>query len=406
MFSLSESSSVPCLFSSVATSLSGEVCAVDPTRSTALLTLGFFMGVSSRADGQGRAWLGRQQEGAGVVIPEGVWSVDSDHHLFLVGRLLSQKQPKFEALVSSINSMLNPVRGLEMRNLSEGRFLIRFHHILDRDRALEGCPWSFEKNTLILSSIGVNENPLDVDLNWCEFFVHIHNLPLSKMNLGVATLIGNKLGKFCDMDMEESGRAWGASLSIRVAINVTNPLIRALRVRSGEETPYGPWLRTPASSWGPVRKRQSDPTLHNQRSTTSNPLRGQAVFGEFGDRQEPMPHEAGNRKGNFQDLQGTGDPQQGCVRVGEAQATDRTPLEQFQPHREINSHSSLTASVESVVPDTQPENHPQHMLLDILDADQERGATQELSLAHHATAVENGDCVRSLFVFQQALGYL
>ncbi|KAL0409375.1 UNVERIFIED_CONTAM: hypothetical protein Sradi_1871900 [Sesamum radiatum] len=312
-----------------------------------------------------------EKEGAGVVIPEGVWSIDSDHHLFLVGRLLSQKQPKFEALVSSINSMLNPVRGLEMRNLSEGRFLIQLHHILDRDRALEGCPWSFEKNTLILSSIGVNENPLDVDLKWCEFFVHIHNLPLSKMNLGVATLIGNELGEFRDMDMEESGRAWGASL------------------RSGEETPYGAWLRTPASSWGPVQKRQSDPTLHNQRSTTSNPLRGQAVFGEFGDRQEPVPHEARNMKGSFQDLQGTGDPQQGCVRVGEAQATDRTPLEQFQPHREINSHSSPTASVESVVSDTQPENQPQHMLLDILDTDQERGATQEPSLAHHAAAVEN-----------------
>ncbi|KAL0439195.1 UNVERIFIED_CONTAM: hypothetical protein Slati_2402500 [Sesamum latifolium] len=34
------------------------------------------------------------------------------------------------------------------------------------------------------------------------------------------------------MDMEESRRAWGASLRIRVAINVTNPLIRALRVRT------------------------------------------------------------------------------------------------------------------------------------------------------------------------------
>ncbi|KAK4424731.1 hypothetical protein Salat_1666700 [Sesamum alatum] len=67
-------------------------------------------------------------------------------------RLLLSKQPKFEALVSSAKSMLNPVKGLDMRSLTEGRFLIRFNHIIDWSRALEGCPWSFKKNMLILNS--------------------------------------------------------------------------------------------------------------------------------------------------------------------------------------------------------------------------------------------------------------
>ncbi|KAK4394548.1 hypothetical protein Sango_1609100 [Sesamum angolense] len=101
--------------------------------------------------------------------------------------------------------MLNPVKGIEMRNLAEGRFLIHFDHIINRNEALEGCPWSFDKNTNILSGIGVYENPHNVDLDWCKFFIHIHDMPLSKMNLGVATIIGNKLGKLCDMDMENSG---------------------------------------------------------------------------------------------------------------------------------------------------------------------------------------------------------
>ncbi|KAL0457798.1 UNVERIFIED_CONTAM: hypothetical protein Slati_0407000 [Sesamum latifolium] len=111
--------------------------------------------------------------------------------------------------------MLNPVKGMEMRRLEEGRFLIRFNHIIDRSRALEGCPWSFEKNTMILSGLGANENPLNVDLDWCEFFVHVHDLPLSKMNFGVASLIGNAIGKFRDMEMDESSRSWGGSLRIR-----------------------------------------------------------------------------------------------------------------------------------------------------------------------------------------------
>ncbi|KAL0318312.1 UNVERIFIED_CONTAM: hypothetical protein Sangu_1987400, partial [Sesamum angustifolium] len=52
-------------------------------------------------------------------------------------------------------------------------------------------------------------------------FSHIHDMPLSKMNLGVATIIGNKLGKLCNMDMENSRQSWGASMRIHVALNVT-----------------------------------------------------------------------------------------------------------------------------------------------------------------------------------------
>ncbi|KAL0358211.1 UNVERIFIED_CONTAM: hypothetical protein Scaly_1506800 [Sesamum calycinum] len=84
------------------------------------------------------------------------------HDLCLVGRLLSTKHKKFEALQSSVRTL----------------------------------PWSFEKDVLILNTIGVDENTMHVSLNWCDFFVHVHvhDLRLSKMNLEVSTFTGNKLG--------------------------------------------------------------------------------------------------------------------------------------------------------------------------------------------------------------------
>ncbi|KAK4425182.1 hypothetical protein Salat_1712100 [Sesamum alatum] len=49
-----------------------------------------------------------EMEGSKLVIPDGLWSADPiSHQLFLVGRLLSSRQPKFEALVASLKSMLN-----------------------------------------------------------------------------------------------------------------------------------------------------------------------------------------------------------------------------------------------------------------------------------------------------------
>ncbi|KAL0300395.1 UNVERIFIED_CONTAM: hypothetical protein Sangu_3123000 [Sesamum angustifolium] len=184
-----------------------------------------------------------EREGAGVVIPDSFWSAGSeDFQLFLVGRLLSTKQPKFEALVHSIKSMLNPVKGLEMQRPEEGLFLIRFNYIIDQNPALKGYPWSFEKNSVILNCIGINENSMNVDLDWCEFFVHVHDLSLSKMTFGMASFIGNSIGKFREIEMDDSGRSHTSiSCELRLEEGFKNP---------GEVTPYGSWLRAPPGSWG------------------------------------------------------------------------------------------------------------------------------------------------------------
>ncbi|KAL0411827.1 UNVERIFIED_CONTAM: hypothetical protein Slati_3772400 [Sesamum latifolium] len=151
-----------------------------------------------------------EAEDKGVVIADGQWNNDTDSHaLCLVGRVLMSKTCKFEALSTSIKSMINPVRGMHCQQLTGGHFLLRFYHTLDKDRALKS-PWCFDRNIVILSMIQVHENPMHVDLDWCDFHVHVHDLPLSKMNLGIATSIGNRLGRFKDMDMDDLG-CWGAT---------------------------------------------------------------------------------------------------------------------------------------------------------------------------------------------------
>ncbi|KAL0414030.1 UNVERIFIED_CONTAM: hypothetical protein Sradi_1604700 [Sesamum radiatum] len=263
-----------------------------------------------------------------VVIPDGLWQASTtDYHLCLVGRLLARRPVNFEGLCASLRSMNLPVKGMIIKQIPPDRFLFRFNHVLDRNRALDGCPWSFEKNVLVLSGINENENPMHVDLNWCDFHVHVHDLPLSKMNLGIATFIGNKIGKFKDLEMEPSGSAWGATLRIRIAINITLLLPRALKLKTtmgeeqlvtftyerlpnfcyicgclghiakyclkqfedgfqdpGVDTPFGPWLRAPI----PNRSRptaassshKQGPT-HSASTQKGSSKRGAEIFRGF-----------------------------------------------------------------------------------------------------------------------------
>ncbi|KAK4434325.1 hypothetical protein Salat_0595300 [Sesamum alatum] len=111
------------------------------------------------------------------------------------------------------------------------------------------------------------------------------------MTKEVAIWIGNKIGRFVDVDLDANGYVWGASIRIRVAIDITKPLRRALKIRTvlgdeqlvtftyerlpnfcylcgrlghisrscelqlmddfidpGSNTPYGTWLRAPPPS--------------------------------------------------------------------------------------------------------------------------------------------------------------
>ncbi|KAL0336625.1 UNVERIFIED_CONTAM: hypothetical protein Sradi_4874400 [Sesamum radiatum] len=85
---------------------------------------------------------------------------------------------------------------------------------------------------LVLSSIDLNENPQDVNLNWAKFHIHVHDLPLSKMSKEITIFIWNHLGIFVDVDMDTADYVWGSHIRIRISIDVTKPLKRLLKLRT------------------------------------------------------------------------------------------------------------------------------------------------------------------------------
>ncbi|KAL0434901.1 UNVERIFIED_CONTAM: hypothetical protein Sradi_0198000 [Sesamum radiatum] len=46
-----------------------------------------------------------------------------------------------------------------------------------------------------------DDNSSRVDLNWVDFFIHIHDLPLNRMTGEMAEFIGNQIGQFRDVDL-------------------------------------------------------------------------------------------------------------------------------------------------------------------------------------------------------------
>ncbi|KAK4433559.1 hypothetical protein Salat_1118200, partial [Sesamum alatum] len=94
----------------------------------------------------GRVLRLTEDEGRGLRLSEDLWEgAEEGNILFLVGRVLASKDINFEGLARSLKDMLNPVKGMNIKSLPKGRFVLRFNHVIDKKWTLDGCPWSFEK---------------------------------------------------------------------------------------------------------------------------------------------------------------------------------------------------------------------------------------------------------------------
>ncbi|KAK4434736.1 hypothetical protein Salat_0636400 [Sesamum alatum] len=186
------------------------------------------MGSSMKGDMDlGLNLLLTEEEYSRLELPSNTWThteVSKGNELVVVGRLLYHRNTNFDALSHTLSVVLEPMKGLTHWRILEERFCIRFNYKLDLRRVLDGRPWSFDKHLLIIEPLIANDNPIKVSLNWCPFTVLIHDLSLPQHSKIVAEFIGNKLGRFMDIDHHGHSFAWSSALEIRISFDLTKPL--------------------------------------------------------------------------------------------------------------------------------------------------------------------------------------
>ena len=99
-----------------------------------------------------------------------------------------------------------------------------------KQKVLEMCPWSFEKQLIVLKEFEGELVPRDIVMKHCPFWVQIFNLPLKSRTKETGRAIGSTLGEVLDIDVSESGVHWGRLLRVRVNVDITKKLIRGKKI--------------------------------------------------------------------------------------------------------------------------------------------------------------------------------
>ncbi|MBA0742166.1 hypothetical protein Gogos_015250 [Gossypium gossypioides] len=128
----------------------------------------------------------------------------------LVGCFLTASIIHFPTMKSTMANLWHPVRGVQIRDLGEKRFLFQFFHVMDMDRVLKESPWTFNNHLLF------------------------HDVPTGFFSENLAMQLGNFIGKFMDYDRSNLGKENQNFMRIRVQIDIRRPLKRKKQEGKGK----------------------------------------------------------------------------------------------------------------------------------------------------------------------------
>jgi hypothetical protein len=151
----------------------------------------------------------------------------------LVGRLRTDKKINKEAFQSLLSRLWRLVGRVSFKEIQENLWIIEFSDGVDRQRVLEGRPWSFDRYILVLNDFVGTIPPSQMEFLHSPFWVQVHDMPLICMNKEVGTKIGQSLGELVAVDVAGDGGSWERFLWLRIILDLSKPLerVRALHIQ-------------------------------------------------------------------------------------------------------------------------------------------------------------------------------
>ncbi|TXG66785.1 hypothetical protein EZV62_008060 [Acer yangbiense] len=148
--------------------------------------------------------------------------------LCLVGKLLSPKHVNRETFRAVILRIWQTTVDIEM--VQDNMYLFYFRNPGDRFRVLAGGPWSFDNCLIVLEKLKGVGDIARLPFDRVVFWIQIINAPLICMTKEMGEYIGSCVEELVDIDMGVTGECFGKYMRLRVAIDISKPLKRFLRL--------------------------------------------------------------------------------------------------------------------------------------------------------------------------------
>ncbi|KAG8479241.1 hypothetical protein CXB51_029714 [Gossypium anomalum] len=152
------------------------------------------------------------------------------YRLCLVGCFLTASVVHFPAMRNTLENIWHLLKGVQISDLGEKRYLFKFFNELDISRVISRALWTFNNHMLIFHRIKKNEDPMSMPLVFSDWWVQVHDLPSGSFKDSMAIQFGNFLGRFLEYDTKQVVNGFKNYMRIRVQIDVRKPLKRKKKI--------------------------------------------------------------------------------------------------------------------------------------------------------------------------------
>lgn len=87
----------------------------------------------------------------------------------LIMRILSQRSIMLNTLRKNLRMVWKPKKGLQITEIEEKLCMAKFGDEKDKKRVLEMCPWSYEKQLILLQDFKGEQTPKEISLTRSPF---------------------------------------------------------------------------------------------------------------------------------------------------------------------------------------------------------------------------------------------
>uniref|UniRef100_A0A803MN58 DUF4283 domain-containing protein n=1 Tax=Chenopodium quinoa TaxID=63459 RepID=A0A803MN58_CHEQI len=109
-------------------------------------------------------------------------------------------------------------------------FVIQFFDEADKVQVLEGRPWAFDNQLLLLQELIGDDQPSEMSFQFSPFWIMVLNVPFSRRN----PRSSDSFGGFMEFD-DSDPLGWEKFMRIKVMIDVTKLLRRGMKIAVGGE---------------------------------------------------------------------------------------------------------------------------------------------------------------------------
>ncbi|KAK1611979.1 hypothetical protein QYE76_035652 [Lolium multiflorum] len=142
----------------------------------------------------------------------------------LRGRYISVKKPNIEDMTDHFNDVWHLRTGVNFAPLGKNWFTVTLFSEGDYKFVARGGPWIYRGYPLLVGKIEEGARPSETLLNSVPLWVQVYDVPWNRQKKSTAQLIGAKLGKYLEADLDADGRSPYDFLRVRIDIPVDRRL--------------------------------------------------------------------------------------------------------------------------------------------------------------------------------------